>query len=47
MPVDKFEFYSLIEPFVLGYYQIEKTEKARAVYQSVVKHYQEHLIYYV
>jgi len=46
MPVDKFEFYSLIEPFVLGYYQIEKTEKARAVYQSVVKHYQEHLIYY-
>ena len=46
MPVDKFEFYSLLEPFVLGYYQIDKKEKAREVYNSVVKHYQEHLIYY-
>ncbi len=46
MPVDYFEFYSLLEPFVLGYYQINKTEKAREVYQSVVKHYQEHLLFY-
>ena len=46
MPVDYFEFYSLIEPFILGYYQIEKTDKAREVFQSVAKHYQEHLIFY-
>jgi len=46
MPVDKFEFYSLLEPFILGYYQIDKKEKAREVYNSVVKHYQEHLKYY-
>ena len=46
MPVDYFEFYSLLEPFILGYYQIDKYDKARAVYQSVVKHYQEHLIFY-
>ncbi len=46
MPVDKFEFYSLLEPFVLGYYELDKIEKAREVYQSVIKHYQEHLLYY-
>ncbi len=46
MPVDKFEFYLLLEPFIIGYFQLEKTEKARTVYQTVVKHYQEHLIYY-
>ena len=46
MPVDKFEFYSLLEPFVLGYYDIDKPEKAREVYQDVVKQYQEHLMYY-
>jgi hypothetical protein len=46
MPVDYFEFYSLLEPFILGYYQIDKDDKARTVYQSVVKHYQEHLIFY-
>ena len=44
MPVDYFEFYSLLEPFILYYYQINKVEKARAVYQSVVRHYQEHLV---
>jgi tetratricopeptide (TPR) repeat protein len=46
MPVEKFEFYSLLEPFVLGYYEIEKSEKARKVFQSVAKQYQEHLLYY-
>ena len=46
MPIEKFEFYSLLEPFVLGYYQIEKHDKARGVYQSVAKQYQEHLLYY-
>ena len=46
MPVDYFEFYSLLEPFILYYYQINKVEKARAVYQSVVRHYQEHLFFY-
>ena len=46
MPVDKFEFYSLLEPFVLSYYEIESKDKARDVYKSVVKHYQEHLTFY-
>ena len=46
MPVDKFEFYSLLEPFVMGYYEIDSKEKAREVYKSVIKNYQEHLRYY-
>ena len=46
MPVKYFEYYSLLEPFVLGYYQLEKIDKARAVYQDVAKKYQEKLLYF-
>ncbi len=46
MPVDKFEYYSLLEPFIEGYYMINKPEKARAVFNSVAKIYQEHLLYF-
>src|SRR5690554_4941299 len=46
MPVEYFEYYSLLEPYVLGYYELGKTEKARKVYQDVSKMYQEHLEYF-
>jgi hypothetical protein len=46
MPVDYYEYYSLLEPFVLGYYEIDKKEKSREVYQSVAKKYQEYLMYF-
>ncbi len=46
MPVDKFEYYSLLEPFIEGYYKINKPEKAREVFNKVAKIYQEHLLYY-
>jgi tetratricopeptide (TPR) repeat protein len=46
MPVDKFEYYSLLEPFIAGYYQIGKPEKARKVYKDVTKKYQENIFYY-
>ena len=46
MPVDMFEYYSLLEPFALGYYEVDKPEKARAVYEDVAKKYQEKLLYY-
>ncbi|MBT0607758.1 glycosyltransferase family 117 protein [Aequorivita echinoideorum] len=46
MPVDYFEYYSLLEPYVLGYYELDKTEKARKVYQDVAEKYKEHLTYY-
>ncbi|SRX52900.1 DUF2723 domain-containing protein [Aequorivita sp. CIP111184] len=46
MPVDYFEYYSLLEPYVIGYYELDKKEKARKVYEDVSKKYQEHLSYY-
>ncbi len=46
MPVKYFEYYSLLEPYVLGYYELGKVQKARNVYEEVSKMYQEHLEYY-
>lgn len=46
MPIDYFEYYSLLEPFVIGYYELNKPEKARKVYEDVSAKYQEHLLYY-
>jgi Protein O-mannosyl-transferase TMEM260-like len=46
MPVELFDYYSLVEPFVLNYYQIDKTEKARKVYEAVTKKHQEFISYY-
>jgi len=46
MPVDKFGFYSLLEPYVSAYYEIGNVEKGRALYKDVAKKYQENLVYY-
>ncbi len=46
MPVEYFGYYSLLEPYVLGYYELDRPEKARKVYKEVTRMYQEHLIYY-
>jgi tetratricopeptide (TPR) repeat protein len=46
MPVDNFEYYSLLEPFVMGYYELDKVDKARKVYEAVTKKHQEYLTYY-
>ncbi|GGE25623.1 glycosyltransferase family 117 protein [Psychroflexus planctonicus] len=46
MPIDKFGFYTLTEPFISGYYKIGETEKARTYWNQVVKKYQEQLDYF-
>ena len=46
MPIKYYEYYSLLEPFVVGYYELEKPEKARKVYEDVSKKYKENLTYY-
>ena len=46
MPVEYFNFYAFVEPFVDGYYKVGETEKARALYGKLKKIYQEHLEYY-
>ena len=46
MPIDKFKLYSLVEPFIDGYYQIGKPEKAQKVYGDLSYMYKDHLRYY-
>ena len=46
MPVELFGFYTLLEPYIGAYYELEATEKARALYLEVSKKYQESLSYY-
>ena len=46
MPVDDYGFYTLLEPYVSTYYEVDKKEKARALYLKVAKKYQEQLAYF-
>ncbi|WP_298899468.1 DUF2723 domain-containing protein [uncultured Psychroserpens sp.] len=46
MPVDKFGFYTLLEPYITGYYEIGNKEKARQLYTDVTGKYQEKLVYW-
>ena len=46
MPVDYFGYYTLLEPYISGYYEVGQIEKARKVYKDVTKKYQESLTYY-
>ncbi|WP_412561767.1 protein O-mannosyl-transferase family [Winogradskyella sp. MIT101101] len=46
MPVDKFGFHSLLEPYISAYYEIGNVEKGRALYKDVAKIYQENIMYF-
>ena len=46
MPVDMFGFYTLLEPYIGAYYELEATDKARGLYMEVSRKYQESLTYY-
>ena len=46
MPINYFGYYSLLAPFVDGYYRIGKTEKARKVFEAVAKKHQSQLTYF-
>lgn len=46
MPIDYFEYYSLVEPFAIGYYEVGKKEKARKVVATLIQKYQESLTYF-
>ena len=46
MPVDKFGFYTMLDPYVRGYYAIGEVEKARDIFQQVAAKYQERLIFF-
>ncbi len=46
MPVDDFGYYTLLEPYISAYYEIDNKEKGRKLYKDVTKKYQENLTYY-
>ncbi|MEJ6663847.1 MAG: DUF2723 domain-containing protein [Flavobacteriaceae bacterium] len=46
MPVDLFEYYSLLDPFVWNYYEIGALEKARLVFEQTAQKHREYLVYY-
>jgi hypothetical protein len=46
MPVEKFGYHSLLEPYISAYYEVGNIEKGRALYKDVAKIYQENLVYY-
>ncbi|MFH6995268.1 DUF2723 domain-containing protein [Flavobacterium sp. FlaQc-48] len=46
MPIDKYGYYSLVEPFAGGYYQVGETEKAHDLLNKLVQKYKEELNYY-
>ncbi|AWG20384.1 hypothetical protein FFWV33_02000 [Flavobacterium faecale] len=46
MPVDKFGYYSLLEPFTRGYYQTGEPVKAQELLNHLIAKYRENLDYY-
>ena len=46
MPLDHFDYYTLVEPFIDGYYKVGETTKARDLYERLRTKYQERLNYY-
>ena len=46
MPIDQFGFYTFVEPFAGGYYEVGEKEKARAILTQLSKKYQENLKYF-
>lgn len=46
MPVEYYGYYTLVEPFAAGYYEIGEKAKARELLNKLIKKYQENLDYY-
>jgi hypothetical protein len=46
MPIEKFGYYSMVEPFARGYYQVGEKEKAQQLLEKLIGKYKENLNYY-
>ncbi|MFV0566464.1 MAG: DUF2723 domain-containing protein [Flavobacteriaceae bacterium] len=46
MPVNDFGFYTLLEPYVSAYYEVNNKQKAQKLYKDIAQKYQESLMYY-
>ena len=46
MPVDYYGYYTLLEPYINGYFEVGEPEKAKDLWNKVASKYQENLKYY-
>lgn len=46
MPVEYYGYYTLLEPFATGYYELGQKKQARELLDTLIKKYQENLTYY-
>lgn len=46
MPVNKFGYYTLLEPYISAYYEVGAKQKAQQLYKDLIIKYQENLNYY-
>ncbi len=46
MPVEYYDFYTLVEPLAAGYYEVGEKEKARTILTKLIKKYKESLDFY-
>lgn len=46
MPLDYYGYYSLVDPFASGYYQVGENTKARQLLEQLMTKYKENLKYY-
>ncbi len=46
MPVDYYGYYTLLEPYISGYFEVGEPEKAKDLWKKVATKYQENLRYY-
>ncbi|MEJ2162294.1 MAG: hypothetical protein P8X60_02960, partial [Robiginitalea sp.] len=46
LPVDRYAFYTFVEPFLDGYYKVGETTKARKLFDTLIGIYKDRLDYY-
>jgi hypothetical protein len=46
MPLDKFDYYSLVDPFADGYYKMERKKNAQDLLVKLMSKYKDNLNYY-
>lgn len=46
MPVQYYGYYTLLEPYITGYYEVGEIEKARELWEQIAEKYKENLAYY-
>jgi hypothetical protein len=46
LPLEYYEHYSTIDPFIIGYYEVGQPEKARKLADKLIKKYSNEIAYY-